>query len=35
MILECIPYGLFGSNCYIVGDKGEAVVIDPGLIRII
>lgn len=30
MILECIPYGLFGSNCYIVGDKGEAVVIDPG-----
>ena len=30
MILECIPYGLFGSNCYIVGDKGEGVVIDPG-----
>jgi hydroxyacylglutathione hydrolase len=30
MILECIPYGLFGSNCYIVGNKGEAAVIDPG-----
>lgn len=30
MILKCIPKGMFGSNCYIAGNAGEVVVIDPG-----
>jgi len=30
MVLECIPTGMFGSNCYIAGDNGDGVVIDPG-----
>jgi glyoxylase-like metal-dependent hydrolase (beta-lactamase superfamily II) len=31
MIFEILPTGLFGSNCYILGDNGEGVVIDPGV----
>lgn len=31
MILEVLPIGLYGSNCYILGDDGEGVVIDPGV----
>lgn len=30
MILKAVLEGMFGSNCYILGDNGEAVVIDPG-----
>lgn len=31
MIFKCLPTGMFGSNCYIIGDKGEGVIIDPGV----
>lgn len=31
MILKRLPTGMFSSNCYIVGDKGEGIVIDPGV----
>jgi glyoxylase-like metal-dependent hydrolase (beta-lactamase superfamily II) len=31
MIFEILPTGLFSSNCYILGDNGEGVVIDPGV----
>lgn len=31
MILKRIPTGMFGSNCYILGDGGEGAVIDPGV----
>jgi hydroxyacylglutathione hydrolase len=30
MFFECIDTGLLSSNCYIIGDSGEAAVIDPG-----
>ncbi len=32
MIIECIPGGMFLTNCYIVGDKetNEGILIDPG-----
>lgn len=30
MILECIPRGIFSSNCYITGDNKEGIIIDPG-----
>jgi glyoxylase-like metal-dependent hydrolase (beta-lactamase superfamily II) len=30
MILKAVLNGMFGSNCYILGDNGEAAVIDPG-----
>ncbi|HOM02580.1 MAG TPA: MBL fold metallo-hydrolase [Acetivibrio sp.] len=30
MIIKCLPIGLFDSNCYIVGQNGECVIIDPG-----
>jgi len=30
MVIKCLPIGLFASNCYIVGQNGEGVVIDPG-----
>mgnify|MGYP005855473675 FL=1 len=30
MVLKCIPTGMLGSNCYIVGDSGEGAIIDPG-----
>jgi len=30
MIIKCLPIGLFGSNCYIVGQNGEGIIIDPG-----
>jgi len=30
MILKCIPTGMFASNCYVFGDNGEGVIIDPG-----
>jgi len=29
MILKCLPIGLLESNCYIVGDNGEGILIDP------
>lgn len=32
MIFRCIPTGMFGSNCYIIGDNGEGVIIDPGVV---
>ncbi len=31
MVLECLPDGMFGSNSYIVGDKGECAVVDAGV----
>ena len=31
MILKRLPTGMFGSNCYIIGDQGEGVIIDPGV----
>lgn len=31
MILEILPIGLWGSNCYVLGDNGEGVVIDPAV----
>lgn len=31
MFLKRIPTGMFGSNCYILGDDGEGAVIDPGV----
>ncbi len=30
MILEILPAGLWGSNCYILGDGKDGAVIDPG-----
>lgn len=31
MILESLPIGIWGANCYVLGDNGEGVVIDPGV----
>ncbi len=31
MILECLPNGMFESNCYILGINGEGVIIDAGV----
>jgi glyoxylase-like metal-dependent hydrolase (beta-lactamase superfamily II) len=31
MVLEKIPRGIFASNCYIIGENGEGVIIDPGV----
>lgn len=31
MVLECLPYGILGSNSYIFGENGECVVIDAGV----
>jgi hydroxyacylglutathione hydrolase len=31
MQIKRIPTGMFGSNCYIVGQDGECAVIDPGV----
>lgn len=30
MIIIKEPVGLMGVNCYIVGDKSEAIIVDPG-----
>lgn len=32
MIIKAIPAGIYGANCYIIGDEEtkEAVVVDPG-----
>jgi hydroxyacylglutathione hydrolase len=30
MIFECLPNGMFGSNCFIIGQNGEGVIIDCG-----
>lgn len=30
MILECIDTGVYGSNCYLVGEGSEAALIDAG-----
>lgn len=30
MVLKAIVTGMLESNCYILGDSGEAAVIDPG-----
>ena len=29
MKFECLPTGLIGSNCYIIWENGEGIVIDP------
>lgn len=31
MIVKRLPTGMLSSNCYIIGDNGEAVIIDPGV----
>ncbi len=30
MLIKVLDTGLFDSNCYILGDSGEGVIIDPG-----
>ena len=30
MILKRLPTGMYASNCYILGNDGEGVIIDPG-----
>lgn len=30
MVFKQLSKGMFSSNCYIIGDNGEGVVIDPG-----
>lgn len=30
MIIKRIPTGMFGSNCYIIGQDGMGAIIDPG-----
>lgn len=30
MILKRLPTGMLTSNCYIIGDNGEGIIIDPG-----
>ena len=30
MVFKCLPTGMFGSNSYIIGNNGEAAVIDAG-----
>ena len=30
MVLKRLPTGMLASNCYIIGDSGEGVIIDPG-----
>lgn len=30
MIIKRLPTGMLASNCYIVGDNGEGIIIDPG-----
>ncbi|TYQ12896.1 UNVERIFIED_CONTAM: glyoxylase-like metal-dependent hydrolase (beta-lactamase superfamily II) [Acetivibrio alkalicellulosi] len=31
MVLECLDTGMFNSNCYILGNNGEGVIIDSGV----
>lgn len=31
LILKRFPNGMVRSNCYVIGDSGEAAVIDPGV----
>lgn len=31
MILECLPNGMFESNCYVLGVNGEGAIIDAGV----
>ncbi len=31
MVYKRLMTGMFSSNCYIIGDKGEGAVIDPGV----
>lgn len=31
MFFKRLPDGLLASNCYIIGDNGECIVIDPGV----
>jgi glyoxylase-like metal-dependent hydrolase (beta-lactamase superfamily II) len=31
MIMKRLGTGMLGSNCYILGERGEGVVIDPGV----
>lgn len=31
MIMKCLPTGILSSNCYVIGDDNEGVVIDPGV----
>lgn len=33
MILKRLPTGMLASNCYILGDKNEGIIIDPGANR--
>lgn len=30
MIYKRLPIGMYSSNCYILGDNGEGIIIDPG-----
>lgn len=31
MIYKRLPIGMYSSNCYILGDNGEGIIIDPGV----
>jgi glyoxylase-like metal-dependent hydrolase (beta-lactamase superfamily II) len=31
MYIKCFPSGIFGSNCYIIGNEGTGAVIDAGV----
>ncbi|MCX7710439.1 MAG: MBL fold metallo-hydrolase [Clostridia bacterium] len=31
MEIKCLPYGMFGSNSYIIGNQGECAVVDAGV----
>jgi len=30
MVYKRLPTGMYSSNCYIIGDNGEGIIIDPG-----
>lgn len=31
MIYKRLPIGMYSSNCYILGDNGEGIIVDPGV----
>jgi hydroxyacylglutathione hydrolase len=31
MLIECLPTGMFDSNCYIVYNNNEGIIIDAGV----
>ena len=31
MLYKRLPIGMYSSNCYILGDNGKGIIIDPGV----